>query len=379
MPDPIESWVQDGTPQAEPVTTETPTAEPVPAPEPAAAPEPAEQPRDAVGRWASQKDEPAAEPAAEAPATEAQQATAEAVAEKTGAEAPAPGSSAQEVQEFIEAQLGEETFQIPKGVRLPLKVQGKTEYAPLDELLSGGMRERDYRLKTGEVGTQRRELERERREFLTERAKIEARAKILEEQEAELKEAMTDPDKWESYQEHLRQYQANPVYRKNVDAALRQRETDAELETYRQRDHVEQVETGVQQVQGWVNDLAEEYDGVDPQRVLNLYAAQLRAGQTTLDPSAVRAIFKSEADYLSKSVTPLQQQLADLKAQVEALSASKAAEKHNQTTTHAVDRAKAPRVSTGGNPPAPAPAPKGPKFGMNELPDRVSAWANRRE
>lgn len=368
MSNPIENWIQDGTLNTEPVTTETPAetaAAPSPAPE-APAPEPAAE---------------ATPPAGDEPASASQHAAAAAVAAETGATPPAPGASAQEVQDFIEAQLGEGTFKIPRGVRLPLKVQGETHYATLDELLKGGMMERDYRLKTAEAARLRREAEDLRTQLAAEQAKLAAREKWLREQEAELRAAQTDPEKWQAYQEHLRQYQINPHYRRMVDASLRQQETEAELAIYRQREDAAIVQRGVETVEGWIAELSQDprFAAVDPERVRQLYGQRLAAGQANLDPADVRAIFESEADYLAKSVTPLQQQLANLKAEIEAIRASQAAEKQNQTTRHALNRAKAVPVATGAAAPAPGPRPQPQRFGINELPDRIAAWVRERD
>lgn len=351
------SWIADGTPAAEPVTTETP-AEAQPA---------VERPRGPDGKFI------AAETPASATPTPASPASAPATA------VPPAGATAQQVQEFIEARLGEsETFQIPKGVKLPLKRGDKIEYAPVEEVLARGMMELDYRHKTAAVAQQRRDLETRDIAIRAEQAKVEARDKWLAEREAEMREAMKDPQAWEAYLQMQVMYQTNPRFRQTLDDALAKRETDAENAVYRERDYQDQVRHGTELAAAWITDTARDFPNVDPERVRTLYAQALSAGSATLDPSQVRAIYQQEADYVTRNRGPLEQQLAELKQQVERLTAGKAAEAQNATTQHAVNRAKAPPVATTGAPPTPVPmAPKG-RFGPGELADRNQEWVRQR-
>jgi hypothetical protein len=364
MPQDVASWIQDGTPATEPVTTETPA--PAAAEEAAPAPEetqPTGPARDEHGRFTS---------------AEERAATGEQPAAAAEAAAPADGASAQEIVDFIEAQLGEgETFKIPKGVRLPLKRGADIEYVELEELQRRGMLEKDYRHKTGELAQERRAYEQRQTQMQAQEARLRAREEWIQEQEELAREAQTDPEKFAAFEEHLRQYAENPYYRKNVDAALRQRETEAVNEVYRQRDDQEVVSSAVEAAIGWIDEIAgdEKYQHVDKDRVRSLYAQRLSANQATLDPAEVRALFDQEADYLSRSVSPLQQQLADLKAQVETLQASTAGKRQNETTAHAVNRAKTPPVITGSSAPGSGQRPEPKPFGIRELPDRISQWA----
>lgn len=341
----VNNWVADGTPAAEPITTETP----------------AEQPRGPDGKFIAASEAPPAAPT-DTP-TQAPVAT-EPVA------VPPAGASAQQVAEFIAAKQGEADFQLPKGIRLPLKRGETVEYVPVEDLMAGGMRERDYRLKTAELGQQRRETE-------AAAARVAAREQWLAEQDAEMREAQKDPAKWEAYQETLRLYETNPLFRQRMDEALEAREVKAENEVYRQRDFEAVKQQGIEMARSWIADLATEFPGVNPDRVRLQYADALKAG-AQLDPAVVRAIYQREAGYVQQVTGPLATQLADLKAQIAAIQASKAAETHNATTQHAVARGRTPPVATTGSPAAPAlPAP-GERFGMRELPDRNSAWAKQR-
>jgi hypothetical protein len=349
------SWIADGTAEVEPVTTETPEAVE------AVDIEQAGQPRDDHGRWVSASDD------ATAGATEPVEATE--VAEAVGA----TETEAAALQAFIEAKLGDEPFKIPEGVLLPQKRGDEVEYRSLDEIIKDGMRGKDYTLKTTELAQLRRDLDRRDQEFAKQEARIAAREKYIGEQEAEIKAALTDPKSAAAYQEHLVQYANNPIYRKNVDLALRTRETEAELSALRESADERLVSEASETALGWIEGLASEYPGVDPERVRGLYARALQSGGAQLSEGAVRQIYQSEADYVDRTVSPLRSELADLRATIESLQAAKAAETHNQTTQHAVQRAKAPKVNTGGG--APVRAPVAPtKFGPNELVERNQAW-----
>jgi hypothetical protein len=356
----VGNWVKDGTPAAEPVTTETPVVE-------------GEQPRDpATGKFLS-KDSPAEPSATPTPG-------AQPSATPTPA-APAPGASAEAIQEFIEATLGEGTFKIPKGAKLPLKRGETVEYATVEELQKRGMLELDYRHKTAEVARQRRDDDAARTRFQAQEARVKAREEWLTERETEMREAQKDPEKWAAYQEMQRLYQENPQFRKVMDDALAKRETDAENAVYQEREYHTQVQDGVTLAAGWIDQLASDpkYVGVNPERVRVRYAQALTAGQATLDPGEVRALYDEEARYLVESQSPLQKQLADLQAQVAELKAAKGAEKHNAGTAHALARAKTLPVAATGRPPEPAAAPKSGRFGMTELAERNQEWAKQRD
>jgi hypothetical protein len=360
MPSDIEqTWISDGTKTAEPVTTETPAAE---AQE--AAPEPAGPPRDEAGRFAPRQPEGAAPAATEAvPAPPA---------------APGPDATAEQVADYIEALLGEEPYQLPRSVRLPLKRNGVVEHVPVDEALNSAMRGRDYTAKMTELKALRGQFDQERSTFAAEQARLRAQAEWVAEQERNYQQILRDPQAAAAYQEHLDQYQRNPIYRQNVDQALRARELEAQNQAYQQRDESVAIARGVELANEWITDLSEQYPTVDPGRVRELYASALSSGRAGLDAREVENIFRSEATYVEKSVTPLQQELASLKAQIEALTASQSASAHNAATAHAVARAASPRVAAGSSPPAPAARPKQERFGINELAQRNAEWSRQR-
>jgi hypothetical protein len=324
------TWIADGTPVDEPVTTETPVE---------------------------------VTEVAETPPVEASESVAVEATE----------TPAEVVQAYIEGRMGEEPYQLPENVALPLKRGDEVEYVPVAELLKRGMMERDYRIKTDELGTQRRAFQTERERFDADRARMDARAKYVEEKEAEIRSALTDPKGAVAFEEHLRQYENNPMYRKHVDTALASRETEAERDALLADRDSHIVQEASQTAIGWVEELAGEFPNVDAGRVREQYGQLLQNGRAQLDRREVERLFKTEADYLERASSPLQKQLAELTAKVEALNASKAADQHNETTAHALNRAKTPRVATSSGAPVSTPKPV-TKFGPNELHERNSEW-----
>jgi hypothetical protein len=167
--------------------------------------------------------------------------------------------------------------------------------------------------------------------------------------------------------------ETNPMYRKAFERDWTARETEvqlAELQEDRDRRLVQEAST---QALGWIETLAAEFPGVDPGRVASIYGQSLSSGKASLSQDEVRSIYRSEADYIASATKPLQDQLAELVAKIDLLSESKAAEKHNEATQHAVKRAKATPVATGRGAPTTVPV-KPTKFAPNELADRNQAW-----
>ena len=328
---------------------------------------------------------PAAPAPAAAPVTETAPAAPAAPARgpdgKFVAAEPVGGVSAAQVEEFIEAQLNDQPYKIPKGLRLPLKRGNDVAYEPVEDVLTHGMLERDYRIKTAETAQLKREVTAQRAEMEAEQARVAARDQWLAEREAEMVEAQKDPAKWEAYLQAQALYQTNPRFRQLMDDALAKRETDAVNEVYQRRDYESQVNQGVELAASWIEQAAGDprYHGVNPERVRVRYAQALASGQATLDPGEVQALFEDEAQYLTQSQGPLTKQLAELKAQIDALTASKGAEQHNAGTAHALQRAKAPPVAVRGAAPAPGTAQPQGKFGPRDLPERTQAWINQRD
>ena len=336
-----DSWVADGTSTKEPETTETPAAE----------------------ETVAEVVETATE------TTEAVETTTEAVTTET------VETVEEVVQKFIDAKQGDEAYQLPEDVMLPQTRDGETTYVSIQDVIKRGMMGDDYRIKTTELADGRRTLERSTDDITAREARLDIRLEQAKAREAEMNAALTDPKSAEAYQEHLVQYRDNPMYRKHVDQSLAAQETEAERDVLQGREDARIVSEASTQVFGWIDKLKSEYEGVNPERVRTEYARALSAGTAPLDISAVRSIFQAEAEHVNQILTPLQTELAGIKATLESLQAGAAATEHNETTAHAVGRSKVVPVATGSGAPAKTTVTPG-KFTPNELQDRKQAWVD---
>ncbi len=329
------SWVADGTPEVEPVTTKTPAIE------------------EADVTLATEQI---------APETDESQESVSVVEDEV---------------KYIEAKVGEEAFQLPEGVMVPQVRNGETEYVSIQDVIARGQRGNDYRIKTTELGQMRSTLDQERNDFTVATARLEARSASLQAKEDQLRENMTDPTKAAAFQEHLQQYQDNPTYRENVDRALKSEDVEAELQALQHAETVRQNKAGVDFVLSTIEELAAEYPGVSPARVQTVYAADLRAENTQLSREAIEGVFKAENEYLETSNSPLREQLAEITRQMAVLQEANDADQHNDKTNHAVERAKSPPVSTGRSAPAPTATTQS-KFSPNVLQEKMAEWTRVR-
>jgi hypothetical protein len=326
-------------------------------------------------------------PAAE-PAPPAETPPAPAPAPEVPPGEPAESAPAPTAEEFIEALIREadgtrpaETLKIPAGAKLPLKVDGQVVYKPAREALDGAMMREAFTARMREVAEHRRELEQHAAQLIADRARLEAREQWIAEERDRLRAAQQSPEAYERYQTHLRLMQEEPEYAKTFADALSGRERAAEDTALAAEAQREQVRAGVAQAAQWILEMGREpaFATVDLDRVRETYARQLEQGQAGLDPSAVRAIFAAEAQYLTTSLTPLQQRIAELEAQVAEVRQTVPTAAHNRQTQHALARASTPPV-TRGAPPAPAPADrKVAPFHIRDLPEVNAAWNKRRD
>lgn len=338
---------------------------------------------DIKAEWARARETPPAEtppPPAEAPPAEAPATPP--------VEAPPPAAVPD--VEFIEALIREaegdtpaEVLKIPANARIPHKVNGEIVYRPAKEALTSSMREQDHIQKTQATAQARRELEQHANRLIADRARMEAREKWIVEERGRLFEAQKSPEAWDRYQNHMRQLAEDPTYAKTFDDALEGRARAAEDAANEAARHQQSVGDGVAAAAEWILAVGEEpaFRNVDLDRVRMVYAAQLENGQAGLDQAAVRRIFETEAQYLSQSLTPLQTEVAELKAQVARLTAGSTDPNaaHNRQTQHALGRAKTPPVATG-SPPAPvAPSRKVQPFTPRDLPEVNAEWNRRRD
>jgi hypothetical protein len=343
-----DEWIADGTLDTAPVTAATPAVEATPAATPAVAPE-------------------ATPAAAAAPATPA-------AAPAVPAAPPAPTV----VQEFIEAQLDGKPFQLPKGVMLPLKRGDTIEYEPVDVVQSRGMLERDYRIKTGQVAEERRQL-------ALEAAKLSARMKALEgfksDQLTRLNTIPTTPEEQAKAIALAELSKNDPFFQKLFEDAEQGRVLSAEREVEEQQVEAERQVAIVNLIENDIARFSTQY-GVDAARLRDRYSAELTAGHAELHPSALEALARQEAQYrqsvADSAVAPIQSKLDELLARVSAFEAAQAAADHNASTKQAIARAANP---VGAPPPAvgaPVPTSAASKISGATMMERSNSWAAQR-
>lgn len=347
--DAARSWVKDGSETETPVTASTPEIIEVETPVVAEAVTPTD----------------VATPVTPEAATPDTVAPAETPVEATPAQVQAQ-------IEYLEARLGDEPYQLPKNVAVPWKRGSETGFAPISEVLSSFMMEKDYRQKTQNVAQERRAVE-------AEKARIAAEKALFLEERGEFEGALRDPEKLNNWQAHYEQMLTNPVYRQNVEDARAKRMTDAELSVYRESEQQAVVEETTQNLYNTIVELGSEYQGVDPERVRAIYAERLVAGaipEITLE--SIHQVYKQEADYSTRIVSPLRSELDALKAELASLKTSRATVEHNAKTDAAIAKSKgAPVVvATGaGAPPGLPPKPEAKPFTSSQYSDRIREWA----
>lgn len=319
---------------------------------------------------------PAAAPAAVAGAIKAGDAAAAAAsaAGATPTQAAAAGDAAAE--EFLEAQVNGQPFKIPLSAMVPVKVNGKVQLVPLKDAQRGLMMETDYRQKTASVGADRRSL-------AAEQARIKVEQEQLAADRKEYEDAQTDPEKFEQYQEHLKQLQTNPLYKANWERGRAAALDSAELGAYRGAEQEQVVRDAATSVENTLNTLAAEYPGVDIASVRTEYATDLVNRRAELTEASLRSYFTREAQRVERYTGPLQKQLEALTATVGTLQkereAATAAATHNDNTRRAIDRDDKGRFTapSGGTAPDVTREPPPKPFTSHELPARNKAWVDK--
>lgn len=281
---------------------------------------------------------------------------------------PQPPASADDPSLYLEAKVGDETIKLRKDTLIPQVRHGQVEWKPLDKVRTEGMLKADYDLKMQE------RKEHERQVSLRE-AELNARAAQFEAEEARLRAAQRSPEEWEKYQTHLQRYAEDPDYKQLVD------DRD-ELQMRRAREHAHQtvqeqevIRDAVSTATDWITEAVSRHPGVDSERVRTRYGQALAAGTARFDPADVEAIVADEAKAVAAVLTPLQQQMASLQAEIDRLKASSAAQTRNEGTQHALRRAQTvPTGPAGGAPPAPGRRELTTENGKRDLTSLSEAW-----
>lgn len=358
-------WLRDGTAETAPETTSTPAVEAEAPAETSSGP--ARDPE--TGKFVSTA-------SAEAAATADEGTVATTPAAEATTPAATEAAQAQAVEEYLEVlRSNGEKFQLPKDLQVPWKRGAESGVLPITEVLKSPMLERDYRIKTQEAAEQRRQN-------AIEAARIKAEKEAIEAEREQLRAAMIDPEKLEQYQQHYEMLRTNPLYRKNVEDALKQRVTEAELNIRLEAEADQVNREAAENLYATIVETAKQYPGVDPERVREIYAKALVNGDIQeITEASIHQVYKQEADYAARTVAPLQAELTELRAQIAALSTSKAAEAHNAKTDQALAKAKAqPVVAATGNATAVGTAPPVTKFKpftSQELPEKLREWSRR--
>jgi hypothetical protein len=347
MPTPAE-WITSGTPTEVPVTTSTPDLSAAPAPEPVVA-----APVDTS-----------------TPASVSADATAAAAAAgATPVEAAAAG--AQAAQDFIEGRVGEQPFQIPKGLQIPWKRGTETGFESIEQVQARGMFERDYRIKTAQLADQRRQMEVERR---VEAARNAALQQAYEEQQARIKAAYDSPEEQARHEAFLQQYRNDPYFKKTVDDALQGRVLAAERTAVSEFEAQEAQLGAAQQVANTIAAIGQQYPDVDPDYVRDRYSRALQFENAPLSQAAIESIYREEAARIANARAPLSAELERLRAEVASIRTGQAADAHNSTTRQQITRATNPVAApVGGTPPAPVPPVR--NLNGRTLADRSREWS----
>lgn len=327
------------------VNAPDPVATPEPTPATPAAPVPATAPTTPAGASGT----PEATPVTADPAT-----------------APAASTAAGGPSDWIVAKRGDEEFRIPADAVLEFKRRDETLTRTMDEFRRDGMMGTDYQLRKAQFETERQQVQREREQEAVARARLAERQAFLDEQERALREAQTDPQKFEQWQGHMEQLRSNPQYRQAFEASLAKRETDAENRVLRERAETDYVTRAAATVEGWIDALKGKYPGVPVESVQRDFAAQVtlyeqrmgrlgQLGEGPLTPNALEQVFQQHAGVYQQAVAPVT-------ARMKALEDELAALKANAQTDHAVARAKTPSTAPVRGTTATTDSPKAPRY-----------------
>lgn len=371
MPKSVEDWIQDGTADTTPVTTSTPATEAADT----SVDSTTQVARDEQGRFVSTSSSTASATDT-VPVTAAPSGTAEVITPAAAASPPPISETPATVEEFLEVMRGDKPYQIPKDLMLPWKRGNESGFSPITEVLKSPFFEKDYRAKTAVTAE-------EKRQNAIERARNTAEKEAIAAEREQIRAAMLDPEKLNAYNEHFEQMQKNPVYRANVELALKQRVTEAELNVRLDEERESVNREAAQNLYTTIVETAKEYPGVDPDRVRQIYAKGLVSGDIKeITEESIHQVYRQEADYTKQVVGPLQGRLAELEAQIAKLTAPTAIAAHNATTDKKLAQLKAaPVIVATGNGTAVGtsnPPTQFKPFTDKEYPDKQREWAARK-
>lgn len=247
---------------------------------------------------------------------------------------PTPVAEPTPTFETFEGRLGDETIALRSDTMIPIIVDGQTQFVALSEVRQNGMRQADYTRKTQQLAEQRKQVEQSEREL---RIASAAYAKQQEMQKAEQEKALrvnSDPDEYEKFLRHSERMQSDPEYRdmwqKAKNAEMREIMETATAEV----DQELMQQAIVDDIANTAEQLAQmpEFAGIPARDAVAVYTTRLNAGQAELTEGALVRVFKDLAGQRTSILTPVQKEMAELKAQLAALTAQQEADKANAGT-----------------------------------------------
>lgn len=315
------------------------------------------QPRDGAGKFVAAD----SAPTTDAPTALPDPATTE----------PSPLAAADDPTLYLDAKVGAEVVRLRKDTLIPTLRNGQVEYEPLETVQRERMLKKDYDAKMVE----RKDMD---RRLQARQVELEHRAAAFEREETRLREAQSDPAKWDQYQQHLQLMQENPQYRATFERAQQVEQYEARDAATRAVEEQAVIEDAVSTATAWIDEIVGRHPGVSVERVRERYSQELRHPDPRLrarfHPDDIGRIVAQEAAQVAATLSPLQTELATMKAKLAAL---EAASTTNGNTAHALARAGAvPTAPIGGAPPVPGRReliPGGPK--ARDLDALGAAWA----
>lgn len=280
-----------------------------------------------------------------------------------------PAPPADDPTLFLEAKVGEEVVKLRKDTLIPTTRHGQVEYEPLEKVQRERMLKKDY-----DAG--RQEIKAERQALAAERAELAHRARLFEAEEARIRAAAKDPAEFDRMTEHFRLMQENPQYAQAVEKAQQKDLDDAGRAAAQEAQEQALVGEAIDATNEWLAEIAGRHPGVDLNETRTAFGMALYNRQPGVNFSreSLEAFVAARAKPVTDVLTPLQEQVAALKAANEKVLAELAALRTQKTTDHALTRARAvPTAPLGGAPVAPGPKVLNPN-GSRDLQSMTDAW-----
>lgn len=256
-----------------------------------------------------------------------------------------------EIAAVIRAQINGKDIEVPEHLMIPLKRNGVTTYVPLKDVMASGMMEQDYRIKTGEVARQRQEIQQLQYQAQAEAARMQERAKMMQEEHEKWNQAKRTPEGLQQWQQHYDAMKNNPMYREAFENSQKVRESEAENAVLRQQSEDRIAQETTSQLAGQITAMGTQYPGVNPQEIMRQYGLILKAGEVDrISMDHVAHLYRQEADKVSTYTLPFQTEMETVRKELEGLRKQQAAITANAATDKAISRAKAPNTTPQGVP-----------------------------